>query len=226
MKIKNMIKIDSFKKNINLEVVVTSVVIVLCMFLYAFFPIKENDNFQQIILNLTFLFLVPFLYIKVVFKDKMENFGFKIVSWKKGLLIMPACFLITALFGYVVFKYTNFQDSYFLGNYQFVQSFWYLFFYEFVIVNLFVILCELFFRGFVMFYFKKNFGIYSIFIQFLFFILFFGILERLNMDNIFYVIISLMAGLVAYKSKSLVYSYFFSIIVLVVVDIIYLKLIK
>lgn len=221
-----MIKIEKVKKNIDLEILVTSLAIFICMFLYAFFPIRENDNFQQIILSLSFLFLVPFLYIKIVFKDKMKNFGFQIVSWREGFLIMPICLLITALFVYVIFRYTGFQDNYFLGKFEFVKSYWYLFFYEFIIANLFIFLCELFFRGFVMFYFEKRFGIYSILIQFLFFILFLNILGRLNMDNIFYVFTTLVAGLIAYRSKSLVYSYFFSIIVLVAIDIIYLKLVK
>jgi membrane protease YdiL (CAAX protease family) len=214
------------KDLVGLETIITAVVILICILLYAFFPIKNEDSFQQIVLNIVFLFFVPFLYIKIVFKDKMKNFGFQIIPWKGGFWIMPACFLIAGLFAYLIFEYTDFQKSYFLGRFEFVNDFWYLFFYEFVVVNLFVLLSELFFRGFVMFYFEKKIGLYSIFIQFLFFVLFLGILERLNLDNIFYLPVALLAGLIAYKSKSLIYSYFFSIIILVIVDIIYLKFIK
>jgi len=212
------------RKSINLEIIVTSIVILVCMILFSFFPVK--GIFQQVVLSIVFLFLVPFLYIKIVFKDKLRNFGLQAGSWKEGFLVIPICFLLMAGLVYTVFKYTGFREYYFLGDYSFTQDFIYLFIYEFAVVNLWVALYEFFFRGFVMFYFGKKIGAYSIFIQFLFFILFFNILEKLNMDNIFYILIAPFAGWIAYKSKSLVYSYFFSIIVLVIVDIIYLKLAK
>lgn len=220
-----MKNLEKIRNLVNLELVVSFSVMILCILLYVFFPIKENDNFQQFFVNLAFLFILPLLYIKVVLKDRMRNFGFQLVSWKEGFWMMPLFFLVFFLITYVVFKYTNFKDNYVLGNFQFVNNFWYLFFYEFVIVNIFVFFYELFFRGFVMFYFKK-FGFFSIILQLGLFLLFFGIMGRLNLDGIFYILSALLAGIIAYRSRSLVYSYFFSIIVLVAVDIIYLKLIK
>lgn len=219
--------LKKYSKNrdlINTELVITFTVIVLCMILFSFFPTK--DIFQKVVLSLVFLFLVPYLYIRVVFKDRLDNFGFKFDKWRSGFWIMPLCFVIAGGFFYLVFNYTDFKESYYLGKYTLIKNFWYLFLYEFLAVNLFVLLYEFFFRGFVMFYFEKKFGFYTIFIQFLFFILFLDILEQLNMDYIFYLFTSLMAGLIAYKSRSLVYSYFFSIIVLVMADLIYLKLVQ
>lgn len=212
------------RKLINLEMIVTSIVILVCMILFSFFPVK--GIFQQVVLSIVFLFLVPFLYIRIVFKDKLRNFGFQAGGWREGFLVIPICFLVMTGLTYAVFKYTGFRDTYFLGDYSFTQNFAYLSLYEFAVVNLWVVLYEFFFRGFVMFYFRKKIGAYAIFLQFLFFILFFNILEKLNIDNIFYILIAPLAGWIAYRSKSLVYSYFFSIIVLVIVDIIYLKLAK
>ena len=211
---------------IDLELIVSFSVMFLCILFYIFFPTKENDNFQQFFINLSFLFILPLLYVKIVLKDKMRNFGFQLVSWKEGFWFMPLNFIVFGIFVYLVFKYTSFKDTYLLGNFQFVKNFWYLFFYEFVVVNIFVFFYELFFRGFVMFYFRKKFGIISVFLQFIFFLMFFWMMGRANLDGIFYIIAAPLAGLIAYRSKSLVYSYFFSIIVLVAVDIIYLKFIK
>jgi len=195
-----------------------------CMVLFAFFPTK--GIFQQAVLSLVFLFLVPFLYIKIVFKDKLENFGFKLTRWKDGFWMMPICFLIAGGFFFLIFKYTDFQNVYFLGRYTLTENFFYFFLYEFLAVNLFIFLYEFFFRGFVMFYFEKKFGIYAIFFQFLIFILFMDILERVNLNYIFYFFTALIAGVISYRSRSLVYSYFFSIIVLVTADLIYLKLLQ
>ena len=208
----------------DVETVVTLTVVLACMLLFSFFPVK--NSFQEVVLSLVFLFLVPYLYIRVILKKKLADFGFQIKKWRGGFLIMPACFLIMGIFFYVVFKYTEFNKTYFLGEYEMVNSFWYLFIYEFLIINLFVFLYEAFFRGFLMFYFKDRFDIFSVFIQFLLFLVFLDLLERLSMDYIFYMMAALLSGLIAYKSKSLVYSYLFSIIVLIAGDIIYLKLTK
>ena len=222
----NLKKRVEIKNLIDLELIISFSIMFLCLLLYIFFPIKEGDNFQQFFVNLAFLFILPLLYIKVVLKGRMRNFGFQLVSWREGFWIVPACLAIFSLFVYGIFYHTDFKDNYLLGSFQFVNSFWYLFFYEFVIVNIFVLFYELFFRGFVMFYFAKKFGSLSILIQFFMFVLFFWMMGRISLDGIFYVLVAPLAGIIAYRSKSLAYSYFFSIIVLVAVDIIYLKLIK
>ncbi len=210
-------------KLFDAEMAVTAVIILACMLLFSFFPIERN-YFQEIAMNLTFLLLLPLLYIKIVLKRNLTEFGFQIIKWKEGFFIMPVCFLIMGVLFYVVFNYTNFKEDYFLGDYEMTNSFWYLLVYEFVIINLIVFLYEVFFRGFVMSYFRKKFNIYAVFIQFAVFLFFLYSLNELSFDYIFYMMTALLAGLIAYKSKSLVYSYLFSIIVLIAGDIIYLKL--
>lgn len=213
------------KEIFDTESSVTLMVIFACMLLFAFFPIKM-DYFQGVALSLVFLFLVPYFYIKIILKKNLSEFGFQIIKWKEGFLLMPICFLIMAGVFYVVFQYTDFKEQYFLREYSMVNSFWYLFVYEFLVINLYIILYEVFFRGFVMFYFKERFSIYSVFIQLIIFVIFLYILQRLSLDYIFYIMAALLSGLIAYKSKSLVYSYLFSIIVLIAGDLIYLKLTK
>ncbi|MFA6183883.1 MAG: hypothetical protein WC682_02145 [Parcubacteria group bacterium] len=208
----------------NIETVTTLSVILICLLLFAFFTVK--GSFQQVILGLVVFLLLPLLYIKVILKEDLNNFGFKINKWKEGFFIFPVCLLIMGGFFYIIFSYTNFSQNYFLGKYDMVNSYAYLFVYEFLIVNLFVFLYEVFFRGFVMFYFGKRFNVYTIFIQFLLFLIFLDMMGRLSMDYVFYMMTALLAGMIAYKSKSLVYSYLFSIIVLIASDIIYLKLTK
>jgi len=211
-----------FKKLVDLKTVIVILFVFVCMAVFSFLPTK--DTFQEVVLGFFALLILPLFFIKMVLKEKVCNFGFQIKSWKGGFWFLPLSFLVAALAGYVVFEYTSFKDNYFLGNFSFTKDFWYLFTYEFLVVNFFVLLYEVFFRGFVMFYFDKKFGANSIFIQFLFFIFFLFVLGKLDLNNIFYIVTSFLAGMIAYKSRSLVYSYFFSIITLIVADIIYLKL--
>lgn len=219
------IKYKEAKKILDIEMIVTVVIIIACMLLFSFFPIKRS-LFQEVATIWAFLFFVPFLYIKIILKKKMADFGFQIVKWKEGFFIVPMCFLIMGILFYVVFNYTNFKEEYFLGNYEMTNSYWYLFVYEFLAINLIVFLYELFFRGFIMFYFKQRFNIMAVFIQLLFFLVFLITLDQMSLDYVFYMMTALLAGLIAYKSKSLLYSYLFSIIVLIASDIIYLKLTK
>ena len=212
------------KELFDVENVVTLTVALVCILLFSFFPVK--NLFQEIVLSLVFLLLVPYLYIRIILKKKISEFGFRISKWKEGFFIMPACFLVMGIFMYLIFNYTTFKETYFLGDYKLVNNFWYFFVYEFIAVNFFIFLYEAFFRGFLMFYFKSSFDILAVFIQFLLFLVFLDLMERLSMDYIFYIMTALLGGLIAYKSKSLVYSYLFSIIVLIASDIIYLKLTK
>lgn len=217
----------NFRKKSNLsnkENIVTALVILLCIVLFSFSP--TSGVFQQVTVSIVFLLVLPILYIKIALKEKLEKFGFTLESWKNGFFLMLMCFVIMALSFYLIFNYSNFKDGYFLGSSNVGNKFLYLFIYEMLLVNLFVFLYEVFFRGFIMFYFKNKFGIYTIFVQFIFFLLFLGITEKLTLDYIFYIISAPLAGLIAYKSKSLLYSYLFSIIIIIAGDIIYLKLVN
>jgi hypothetical protein len=214
-----------FKKNetiFNIEHIISVTVILICMLMFLFFP--HNGLFQEFFLSAISLFLIPFFYVKIVLKRSLTEFGFQLRAWKAGWVIVPLSFLAMSLLVYFVFQYTNFKEVYFLGKYSLINNFWYLLMYEFLAVNFFVILYEIFFRGFVMFYFERIFNIYAVFIQFLIFIILLVILPETLINYIFYAALSFFAGLIAYKSKSLVYSYLFSIIVLIAIDLIYLRI--
>ena len=157
--------IFSSRKIFDLETLIVSLFILVCVVVFAFLPTK--GSFQEVILGFFALLILPIFFIKLVLKDKICRFGFQIKSWRNGLWFMPLCFLVATLAGFVVFEYTDFTEKYFLGNFSLTENFWYFFAYEFLVVNFFVLLYELFFRGFVMFYFDKKFGANSVFIQFL-----------------------------------------------------------
>lgn len=209
---------------LSLEVAITSLVALVCMGLFIFVPTK--GIFQEVVLTLISLLLIPILYIKIILKEKLINFGCQLPTWREGLFIIPISFFIISIFAWIVFRHTDFLVDYSLGGTVVAKSVWYFMLYEFLLVNFFVVVYEFFFRGFLMFYFVKKKDIWGVFIQWAVFMVFCGMSDKFSLDYIFYFISAILSGIIAYKSKSLVYSYFFSIIVLVIMDVIYLKLIK
>ncbi len=211
----------------NIQTITTSGIILICIFLFAVFP--TQGIFQEIIISLIFLLIIPIIYIKLILKKSLADFGVKPFTyrkWKENWFMITILFAVMILIFYFIAQYADFSNEHFAKKIISGKNFWYWLFYELVVVNFFIILYEFFFRGFIMFYFLKGFHFYSIFIQFLLFLLFLDLTNFLNLDAIGYIIVTLPAGIIAYKSKSLAYSYLFSIISIIIGDVIFIKLLS
>ncbi len=217
-------KIKKINKS-DVEVFITFGVVLLSMLLFAVFPYR--GLFQEIMVSLIFLLVVPWLFVKFVLKKKWQDFGLRLPDRKDitgNLFIGGASFLIVIMLMYLISRHTSFGEQYYLAKSSLRENFVYFLLYEFLAVNFFVFLYEFFFRGFVMFYFAKRIGAYAIIFQFLIFLLFLDISNQLNLSSAYYMIIAPFAGLIAYRSNSLLYSYLFSIITVVVGDLVFIKL--
>lgn len=214
------------KKILNLEILVTSMVMTICIVSLLFFPAVGIA--QKIISGIIFFIGLPILYIKIVLKKDLKSFfriNFSKIDRNESL-IMALMFITVLLVFLAINKYTGFSKNYFLKNSALVKEFWGFAIYELLIANLFVVIYEFFFRGFVMSYFLDKVGKYAILVQFLLFLFFMFLNNGLSMTYIYYIIIALPAGVVAYKTKSVIYSYIFSLISIIIGDIIFLILQK
>lgn len=217
-------KIRKINKS-DVEVFITFGVILSAMFLFVVFPYR--GLFQEIIVSLIFLLVVPWSFVKFVLKKNWRDFGLKMPNKKDQmgtLITMGISFLIVAIIMYLMIKYTSFKEHYFLSKNDLSKDFMRFLMYEFLAVNFFVFLYEFFFRGFVMFYFAKRIGAYAIVFQFLVFLLFLDMANQFNFSSLYYILIAPFSGLIAYRSNSLLYSYLFSIIMMIVGDLIFIKL--
>lgn len=214
------------KKILNLEILVTSMVMTICIVSLLFFPVVGIA--QKIISGIIFFIGLPILYIKIVLKKDLKSFfriNFSKIDRNESLM-MALMFITVLLVFLAINKYTGFSKNYFLKNSALVKEFWGFAIYELLIANLFVVIYEFFFRGFVMSYFLDKVGKYAILVQFLLFLFFMFLNNGLSMTYIYYIIIALPAGVVAYKTKSVIYSYIFSLISIIIGDIIFLILQK
>ena len=207
----------------NKKLALTSVVIVANLLLIGAFP-SENE-FQMIVIGLTFLFVIPLLYIKIVLGDSLGDFGIKSGDWKIGLALSALFLVIILPSMYFVYKYTEFLSYYQLPDGS-TASFGFFVLYELFFVGLFLALLEFFFHGFIMFsFFGKNIWT-AVLLQFFIFIVFLALNDILDWRMFPYIVTSLFGGIIAIKSKSLWYSYIFGLIFIILHDAIFIKIIN
>ena len=187
----------------NKNIISNAIFIISCLFVYNFFPSK--DFFQQTVATITFFILIPIIYKKFILKENIKDFGFRIGDYKEGLKFGSISVLIGFIFFVLILKNTNYLTEYKLPVLV-VNNFWFFILYEFLLVPFFVILYEVFFRGFILFSFIKDLGIFSILIQFLVFLILFYV-QGMRIEFAPYLIFAPFAGLIAYKSNSIFYSF-------------------
>ncbi len=193
----------SFARAYNKEGLITGGMVLLCLFLYALFPTR--NVFQQIVCSLTFLLVIPFLYVKIILKKSIKDFGFKAGNLPTGIFWSVISLLFSASIAYIIFKYFGFSGKYPFPQYL-ASNFIAFLAYEIFLVGLFAFLYEVFFRGFLMLSFKKM-GIWSVFLQAFVFMLFFFLSGSVSWKFLPYMIFVLFSGTIVYLSDSIIYSF-------------------
>lgn len=197
------------------------IIFLLCLALTLFFP--ASGSLQEFSNVFFFLFLLPFLYIRFVLKKDLRDFGFNLRNKKSGFLWAGAMLGVSLLIIFILVRFFEFQNHYFLPAYI-ATNFGAFLFYELVLVNFIFFLQEFFFKGFFLFTLEKKLGLISFFIQAVLFTIFIILAQSFAWQIAPLVILSLTGGIVAYKSKSFIYAYLMGLVFLITLDsyIIYL----
>ncbi len=207
---------------LNKKEIITSVFILLCLAGYVFFP--ADGSFQYKAVPVIFLVLLPFLYAKYFLREQSVFQKITVGDWKNNLkwLLMGLLFAFLCMF--LLFKYTDLAIHYFLPA-GVKKDFWQFLEYELLGAAFIVVTYELFFRGFVMFHFAKYLKKWAILAQFLFFLAL--ILMLWNLPYWFYVVslvFAPFAGWIAYKTDSILYSFFGQLLFVIIVDATFIAL--
>jgi hypothetical protein len=209
-------KIGNFFKDSVLSV--SSFVILACLFLSVSFPAEAG--FQQITKNLFFMILIPILYIKLVLKTNLKNFGFTLsdkINRKAGIIWAILMLFTSLLVVYLMINYTDFKKSYALTDYI-ANNFWIFLIYELIVVNILLFIQSFFYQGFVLFTFFKKLDYWSVFVQFFLYLLFIFVLGNFSWQLAPFIILSFTGGWVAYKSHSFIYSYIMGLLFVIILD--------
>jgi membrane protease YdiL (CAAX protease family) len=191
---------------------------IICLALFIIFP--TSNVFEQIVSATAFLLLTPIFYVKIILKKNLKNYGLGIGEWKTGLVWSVISLTIVFLIFYLLFHYSDFPQKYY--QYFFkgaINNFWIFVLYELILVAFFYIIYEFFFRGFIIFSFRKFLGYWIIGIQSIAFFLYFWLSGGLNWSVFPILLFSPFAGIVAYFSRSVLYSFVSAVLLNIIIDI-------
>lgn len=186
------------------ENLLTVFVTLFCLLSFSLFPVR--DIAQNATAMVTFLFLIPFLYLKFILKKDLGDFGLQIGNWKKGILFSVITLIVFfGIFLWLFYK-TKFTDYYFLSD-GIRSSFFLFVFYEFFEALFKIFLFEFFFRGFLMLNFTKRLGAWSILLQLVAFVFLLFIFKSLNLQFLLLGFAAFFSGFITYYSRSIWYSF-------------------
>lgn len=207
----------------NKEDVITAAVIFFCLLLYSVFP---TDNvFQQIVSSVTFLLVIPVLYVKIILKKDLKYLGIRKGNWQAGIAWSVISLIISVSVAYILFNYFGFAQKYFLPR-HIVDSFAFFLLYEIILFGFFTSLYEIFFRGFLMLSFSKKIGSWAIILQSLIFLALFFFSRGVHWTLTPYLIFLIFSGITAYFSRSIFYSFITFLIFNIIFDSFYIYLVK
>jgi membrane protease YdiL (CAAX protease family) len=209
----------------NKETLITIFFILSSLFLYVLFPAEEL--FQKGVIIIVFFVLLPILFIKFVLKRNNNFYGLEIGDWKKGVLWSAYAIFIMFIVLLFLIKYFNFF-SYYTIPFSTIIDFNKFILYEFLIVLFFIAIYEFYFRGFIMFLLISRFKYWAIVIQFLIFSLLILSTRDVLVIYLFlpYLIFSPLAGIIAQKSRSIIYSALTQFLIIICLDVVFIKMVK
>jgi membrane protease YdiL (CAAX protease family) len=183
--------------------------------------IFPNKLFGESFWSSFFLFLIfPGLIILFLLKEPLKNFGLSWGNSRSGLIFSALLVIIFVLINYLIVSRAGLRGQ-LPVNQSIVGNYWYFLVFELLIALPLHFFWEFFFRGFLQFGLEKKLGIYSILPQ-----AFLQTVLALKGPWLFSSLIfssSLAAGLVARKSRSVIYSFLSLWIISVSLDIMIIR---
>lgn len=187
----------------------SNVVIVASVLAVKLFP--THDSIESLLAGFVFLVVLPYLFVRMFLKQKIADFGWSFGNVTQGIIWLIVGLLI-AIGGIVTAVHYSVIGSYFVVPASARLSF--LMFLVYIgIAGMYIFILEFFFRGFVLNLWKNALGNYAILAQGILFIIMVIVASRqftLLTTAIF--AMSLMSGAVVARSQSILYSFIFSYI--------------
>lgn len=161
------------------------------------------------------MFILPILSIKLVFKQKLSDYGLQLGDWKYGLTTTAIFFVFMIAAVWIVSGSESFANTYPQGGSKVKDNLGIFLFYE-LCVAFYMLGWEFFWRGYMLFGLFPKFGWYSIFIQMIpFFILHKG---KPELELFGSILAGLILGVQAIRARSFIYAWIIHALVMVCVD--------
>ena len=225
-------KLDFTKQDIHYYVMLLSAPVLLTLYryhgypeyFYTYFPQftgqPDGDLYArawQFIVFFVLMFVVPVLYIKLVMKRPLSDFGFDLgdIKWgSKWLITIP---LLVVPLIYISSKMPDIRAEYPLAK-SLLSDQSHLFIYELGYIIFYYIAWEFFFRGFLLFGLKERFGaVNAILIQTISSCLVH--IDKPEGEIIGSIVIGILFGMIALRSRSIWWVFLLHISIGVLTDL-------
>ena len=225
-------KLDFTKQDIHYYVMLLSAPVLLTLYryhgypeyFYSYFPQFTNQpdgdlyaRAWQFIVFFVLIFVVPVLYIKLVMKRPLSDFGFDLgdIRWgSKWLIAVP---LLVIPFIYISSKMPDVRAEYPLAK-SLLSDQSHLLVYELGYIIFYYIAWEFFFRGFLLFGLKERFGaVNAILIQTISSCLVH--IDKPEGEIIGSIVIGILFGMIALRSRSIWWVFLLHISIGVLTDL-------
>lgn len=195
--------------------IVTSGVLLLCIAIFLAFP--ADHIMQGITLSAVALILTPILFVKIVLKEPLSEWGLGKGEINPRILMTIGISFAAALgvFALIHVTTTFSVRSAGLIAEPILEQFSMFLLYHATVILFSVVLYEIFFRGFVLHLFATKIGWWSVLVQFLIMmiVIFLGFSDQFLLDVPF-LIVAPFAGIVSYITRSVWYAIPFSFLVI------------
>lgn len=170
MAIKNTL--DFSWKDIHIYILLLSAPVLLTIYRYHGYPQNlkiiydfgfakdQTISINQFIIFFILMFLLPVLYIKLVVKKRLSDFGWGLGNVKLGLKFLLLIPLVIVPAIYFAAQMPDVRSEYPLAK-SLLQDQTHLWFYELAYVLFYYVAWEFFFRGFLLYGLKDKFGAVS-----------------------------------------------------------------
>lgn len=178
---------------------------------------RLDSRIYWFLMDGSFMFLIPVISIKFVFKKKLSDFGFTLGDKKFGLITSAIFFAFMFVIVMIVSSSIEFKLAYPQGGEALRNNYQLLFLYELCIL-VYMLGWEFLWRGYMLFGLKEKLGLYTIFIQMIpFFILHKG---KPEIELFASILAGVILGVQALRSRSFIYSWILHWMVMVSIDVI------
>jgi membrane protease YdiL (CAAX protease family) len=197
--------------------------IFVLLVVYGFFPVK--NIFQQVVVMTVFFGIVPIIFNKFFLKKKLADIGLAIGDWRQGVVWGGLCAVIAGLLFFVIVYFFGFLKHYTVPS-TIIQSYKNFLFYEVVLIVPVIFIYDFFFRGFIMLTLGIRMYYWAIVAQTLAFLVLVVATKSFTWELVPYLINAPLAGIIAYKSRSIFYSTLFQFVVIIFLDANIVRLVK
>ncbi len=210
---------------LNRRFIITGLLVVFSLAFLGLFTESDKVDpvFQTLLVSITFFLVVPVLYSKIVLKESLKSLG-----WQAGrvwLGVFTSIISVVLALGvvFLLSRYTPFAKEYLFPIAVQTNFLWFIV-YELVLVTLLTLLYEVFFRGLVELVWLRSFGFLAVFLQAALFALLLYLADDLSWQRVPVLLFSPLAGMIAYYSRSIWYSWGASFLFLFLTDVFLLVL--